>query len=297
MKKLFHLLFALALPLQAFCAGAAPADELKLMTFNIRYGRAADGPDSWEFRKELVVETIKKFDPDILGLQEALDFQIQYLTENLTQYAWVGVGREDGRNKGEFSPVFFKRKRFEVLAWSCFWLSETPHLPGSKGWDAALPRIVTWVRLGLTDGSGRVIYVFNTHFDHRGQAARLQSARLLRRRLDVIGPGRTIVVLGDFNASKGSQPYRALLNPPESLFPKARLVDAYALLHPEEPPAGEGTFHGFSGKASRGRIDWVVLSDDAEVKTASILRDNRAGRYPSDHFPVAVLCTLKAQER
>jgi len=266
------------------------------MTFNIRYGKAADGENSWQFRKDLVVETIRNFSPDIFGLQEALDFQIEYLRSELPGYAWVGVGREDGKKKGEFSPIFYRRDLFILLLWGTFWLSETPQIPGSKSWDSALPRIVTWAQLGLKDGSGQLLYLFNTHFDHVGSTARLNSSRLLRRWIDFVGPQRKIIVCGDFNAVKNSKPYTALLKPEQDpslkakiAFPKVKLVDCYAALNSREPPRGEGTFHGFTGKAREGRIDWVLTSADLRPKKAYIIRFHRQGRYPSDHFPVGVV--------
>ncbi len=151
------------------------------MSFNIRYGLANDGANSWEFRKERVAETIRVDGPDLLGTQEVQKFQLDFLLERLPGYAFAGVGREDGREKGEYCALFYREDRFENLGSGHFWLSATPEVPGSRSWDTSMSRMVTWVRLRDRRGGDRPFLFANTHFDHRGSQARLESARLVRR--------------------------------------------------------------------------------------------------------------------
>jgi len=152
------------------------------MTFNIRYGTANDGENHWEKRKDFLIDSIKAFDPDLLGTQETLGFQRDYLAEKLKQYDVLGVGRDDGREAGEMAALYFKRSRFEKLDGGHFWLSETPDQPGSKGWGAIFPRMVTWVKLQPKDG-GQTFVWFNTHLDAFSSRARENGAKLLRQRM------------------------------------------------------------------------------------------------------------------
>ena len=196
---------------------AAPADNhLKVMSFNIRYGTARDGDNHWDNRHELVIQTIKHDSPDLLGTQETLKFQADYLRKNLPDYAWFGRGRDASPDKGEQCAVFYRKSRFEKLAEGHFWLSPEPDKPGSRGWDAALPRMVTWVKLRDRQ-SGQSLFWFNTHFDHRGANARLESARLLARKVKELAGGEYFVVTGDFNAKVESKPYLAMFGKTDDL--------------------------------------------------------------------------------
>jgi endonuclease/exonuclease/phosphatase family metal-dependent hydrolase len=188
------------------------------------------------------------------------------------------------------AALFFRTARFEKLAGGHFWLSETPDRIGSKGWDAALPRVATWVKLrDRTDPVGLPVFFLNTHFDHRGTRARAAAAALIRRRLAELGAGCRLVVVGDFNADQGSEPYARLFGPAAGPPP---LVDTLRALRPTREPH-EGTFNGFRPAATDGeRIDWIGASPDWEVRAAGIDRTVRAGRVPSDHFPV--FATLRA---
>jgi endonuclease/exonuclease/phosphatase family metal-dependent hydrolase len=261
------------------------------MSFNIRYGTANDGDNHWDKRRDFLIEAIKAFDPDLLGTQETLLFQRDYLAEKLTVYDVMGVGRDDGRERGEMMALYFKRDRFEKLDGGHFWLSVTPDEPGSKSWDSSLPRMVTWVKLrDRREPRARPILFLNTHFDHRGEQARLESARLLRRRAAEMGKACRVIVTGDFNAGEGSEPYRALFAPEAS--GPSPLGDTYRIAYPGRA-TNEGTFSGFKEDATTGpRIDWIAVSRDWQVIRASIDRAARDGRTPSDHFPVtAVLRT------
>ncbi|MEW6198152.1 MAG: endonuclease/exonuclease/phosphatase family protein [Planctomycetota bacterium] len=255
------------------CAAPAP---FRVMSFNIRTADADDGVNAWPPRREVVVATIQAHAPDILGLQEVLASQGDELRAALPDYGFVGVGRDDGQQAGEFVPILYRRQRLTLLEAGHFWLSDQPTQPGSVGWDAALPRMATWARLRCNDAPWHEIHVVNTHLDHRGAQARLESARLLRRLVESLG-GLPILLLGDFNCPPGSAPYRVLTAGRGDL---AELSDAHAA-------AGNvGTYHAFTGQPGVGRIDWILVNRRLRTLTADVDRAQRDGRYPSDHFPV-----------
>jgi endonuclease/exonuclease/phosphatase family metal-dependent hydrolase len=265
---------------------AAEPTDLRVMTFNIRYGTANDGEDRWEKRRDLLFATIEAFKPDLLGTQEVLAFQADELKKRLAGYGFVGAGRDDGKQKGEMAPIYFRTDRFEKLGEGHFWLSETPDKPGSKGWDAALPRVASWVKL-RDKATKRELTYLNTHFDHRGRKSRLESAKLIRKQLGTLASDSPVVVTGDFNSGEGSEPYEALVdgnNP--------KLIDAYREVHPTRAK-DEGTFHGFKGGRTAARIDWVLHTGQLAATAAAIDHTSRAGRYPSDHFPVTAVLRWK----
>lgn len=271
---------------------AEPSDPVRVMSYNIRYGTAKDGENRWDLRKEFLVETIAAYAPDLLGTQETLGFQRDYLDEHLNGYAAFGVGRDDGAEQGEMAAVFYRTDRFEKLDGGHFWLSETPDVPGSKSWDSSLTRIVTWVKLRDRKADSQpVVWFFNTHFDHRGEQARVESARLIRRQIaQLVGNDNDyVVVTGDFNAGEGSDPYDALFKGSEA--GQLRLIDSYRAVHPE-PADAEGTFSRFRDPHPRGRrIDWIGCSENWTINAAAIDRTNRDGRTPSDHLPVTAVLT------
>jgi len=277
--------------------GEAAAPELRVMSFNIRYGTANDGENAWEKRKALLVETIQAFDPDLLGTQETLAFQRDELARALPDYDVLGVGRDDGQERGEMMAVYYRKGRFTRLAGGHFWLSETPEQAGSKSWDSALPRMATWVKLRdkrLPESAPPLAW-FNTHFDHRGPQARLESAKLLRRKILELGENCAVIVTGDFNAGEASEPYRALFGQAEDDAPSP-IVDAFRTRHPR-PGSHEGTYSGFDAKPSDGpRIDWIGVSRDWEIAAAAIDRTAKNGRTPSDHFPVTATLRIRAAE-
>jgi endonuclease/exonuclease/phosphatase family metal-dependent hydrolase len=299
---MFATRFLLIALLAALCFLPEPgqadkhAPDVRVMSYNIRYGTAQDGENHWDKRKEFLVETIQAFDPDLLGTQETLGFQRDYLAVKLPRYEVLGVGRDDGGETGEMTALYFKRDRFEKLDGGHFWLSETPDKPGSKSWDAALTRMVTWVELrDRRQPDGKPLVFFNTHFDHRGEQARLESARLLRRRVAERAAKRRIIVTGDFNTGEDTAPYRAFFGAEGNL--ASPLRDAYRLRHPERT-TNEGTFSRFkAGEANGPRIDWIGVSAEWEALEASIDRAERGGRTPSDHFAVtATLRPVNAEE-
>jgi endonuclease/exonuclease/phosphatase family metal-dependent hydrolase len=280
---------------------ATPATQspIRVMSFNVRFGAADDGVNAWEHRQELLVQTIGAFAPDLLGIQECLFFQAEYLQERLPGFGMVGVGRDDGKQAGEMCPIFFKQDRFAKLAEGHFWLSPTPAVPGSRGWDADLPRMVSWVRLQLRGSAAQSLYCFNTHFDHAGPEARRQAAGLLRERALSLGAGDPLVICGDFNAPAEAgpiSPWTVLLVGSDQETPNPDPVVPLLLDTFQQMPAGAdqpvGTYHGFTGQASGARIDWILVSTHWTVLAAGIDRTQWQGRFPSDHFPVTAIVAL-----
>lgn len=258
---------------------AGGGGEFLALTFNIRYGTADDGEDAWPMRREQLLGVIRDVAPAVLGLQEALDFQVEWLEAGLPEYARVGQGREGGR-RGEFAALFVERARFDVLASGDFWLSERPDEVGSVGWDAALTRMCTWARL-RERASGRELTVWNTHFDHRGAQARERSAELIATRVAAsAGPA---LVLGDLNSGEGSAPLKALL--------AAGLRDTFRDAWPLEREVG--TFHAFRGGRGGEKIDYVLAGAGLATRGAAILSEpGPNGRWPSDHHPVTATLTF-----
>ncbi len=270
------------------CAGCAFPEPFRVATFNIRYGTADDGENSWPNRRGLVIQTLREASSDVIGLQEALAFQLDELLEELDDYASVAAGRDDGLRRGEMTPILYQRRKFSLVAGGHFWLSDSPETPGSVGWDASLPRMASWARLRFRAHPLNEIVVINTHFDHRGERARLESARMIRRLADSMS-GRPVLVLGDFNCAPGSPPYRELTGDTGNA---AQLQDAYASL--ARPEIDAGTFHGFRGDRSGPRIDWVLASRRFVVQRCEALLGGVGGPYASDHFPVVATVKLVA---
>jgi len=259
--------------------------SLGIMTYNIRYNNPGDGVNAWPRRCGRVIALIRKYHPDILGIQEGLKGQVDDLTHALTDYEWFGVGRDDGRDSGEFSAIFYRNDRFERLDGSTFWLSKTPNIPGSRGWDAACNRIVTWVELKEIK-SGKVFYVFNTHFDHVGRLSQYQSAWLLLEKIKDIAGGHPVIATGDFNAGHTSEAYKIL-----TACDSTCLRDARNLAKNRSGP--EYTYIGFSVKDTPGEtIDHIFITPDWTADSYGIISDSKNGFYPSDHLPVLVRLRL-----
>ena len=272
----------------AFGQTGKASTEVRVMSYNIRYGTANDGDNHWEKRKDFLIETIKAFDPDLLGTQETLGFQRDLLAEKLSSYEALGVGRDDGKEKGEMTALYFKRSRFEKLDGGHFWLSETPDVPGSKSWDTSLTRMVSWVKLrDKLQPKAKPIMFFNTHFDHRGEQARVESAKLIRRKVEEAAKSCRVIVTGDFNAGEDNPAYRAFFGVNDGK--KSLLRDVYRLMHPTRTTT-EGTFSNFkAGQISGPRIDWIGVSAEWKIVKADIDRTQRDGRTPSDHFAVTAV--------
>lgn len=271
----------------------AEAQDLRVMSFNVRYGTASDGQDSWPHRQELVAGVIRTAAPDLLGTQEMLPFQAAYLGQELREgveprrrYRYIGWSR-DASAVGEQCGLFICEDRFQVEEAGQFWLSERPEEKFSKSWDSSLPRVCTWARVQDRQVAGRRLLFANTHFDHRGAEARLQSAILLRDRLPQLAGDLPIVLTGDFNCAEQSMPWSAVAG-------AGVLQDTFRAAFPERQ-SSEGTFHGFRGTAGSERIDWILTSVGRfQTLSATIDRTERGGRYPSDHFPVTAVLRYTA---
>ena len=267
------------------------AGDLRVMTFNLRVRTILDGRNIWDRRRDTVVQRVRDFDPDLLGTQEGLDSMAAFLGQQLGDYTLFGVGRSDGIRRGEMCGVFFKTARFELLDAGHFWLSATPEQPGSRGWGAIFPRMVTWVKLRPRDG-GQPFCWFNTHFDAFNGRARSESAKLLRARMDQIAGVLPCVITGDFNAGPDSAPYQTLVaEQPKS---SATLHDVFRTANPVATRK-EGTVHFFTGRHGGRRMDWILASAHFQAIDAGIDRTRGLTGYPSDHFPVTA--TLRALAR
>ena len=272
------LLFFFALTL------SAQEDPLKIMSSNIRMATENDGINYWNFRRDWFNEMVKFEDIDVFGAQEVLYSQLEDMQNALDEYAHIGVGRRGG-TEGEFSPIFYKKDAFEVLDSGTLWLSETPEVVGSKGWDAALPRIVTWAKFRRKNDQ-KLFFFFNTHFDHVGTEARKQSATLIRNIIaEKITKGTPVFVTGDFNVPPSSEAYQTMISDEgESL----KLLDTK--LNAEKKYGPKYTFNGFQLEPNqdRDRIDYVFYQGDVSIKSYQVLDAQRGPKFISDHFPVIV---------
>lgn len=275
-KFLFLILFAL--PVSLF------AQQMNIVTFNIRYNTPNDGINAWPNRIEMVTGLLKFHEAEIFGLQEALIGQIEDIQNKLPEFEWFGVGRDDGEKRGEFSPLFFNKTKFILIENGTFWLSETPEKP-SKSWDSSLNRIVTWGRF-KSKVTGKQFLVFNTHFDHRGMEARKQSAILITKKIKEMTKDKNLPVIltGDFNLTPELEPISII----RKHFSDSREVT-------EQPPYGPvGTFTSFDWNASmEGRIDYIFVQGGIKVLKYAVLTDSKEKRWPSDHLPVFVEVQLK----
>lgn len=261
-----------ALPRQALAQARA---GLRVMSFNVRLPIASDGPNRWEARQELFVETIRRADPDIIGTQELWKIQGDRVIAKLPQFAWFGIDRRGGHGD-EHMGVFYRRDRLRVVELGNFWLSETPEVPGSISWGHPYPRMATW-GLFETVATGKRFWFINTHFPYRAEdeAAREKAARQIAAWIAARPGGLPLVLTGDFNTVPDSVAHRLL---------SAELADGWSAAAERKGP--EETFHAFTGKADR-RIDWV-FARGLTAATAETVTFKRNGRYPSDHFPVVV---------
>ncbi|MBI9019243.1 MAG: endonuclease/exonuclease/phosphatase family protein [Phycisphaerae bacterium] len=256
--------------------GKTEACNLDIMTFNIRYGTANDGDNSWPNRKQQVIDVIAKYHPAVLGVQEALHFQLEEIIKALPQYALIGVGREDGKTKGEYAAILYLKERFTVKDSGTFWLSETPEIPGSKSWNTDCTRICTWADF-VDRKTGRDFNVYNLHYDHVSQLARMEGTKLLINKKQLLTSQHPVIVMGDLNAGED--------NPAIAKF-KSFMNDTFRIVHPDAKDVG--TVHSFKGTRTRGKIDYIFIRDidPITVTEADIIYDNIENRYPSDHFPV-----------
>ncbi|TRX58451.1 endonuclease/exonuclease/phosphatase family protein [Fulvivirga sp. M361] len=256
---------------------AQRADDLRIMSYNIKFDDTRDTVNNWAKRKEAVIGLLRFYAPYIFGTQEGLWHQLEDIKNGLPGYDYVGVGRDDGDKKGEYTAIFYNTNHFEVVRSGTFWLSLTPEKP-SVGWDAALPRICTWAEFRCKDNRTS-FFVFNVHFDHVGVAARLESVKLLLQKIDQLPTNSVTVLMGDFNFRPDAPPYPVAT---ESLKDSRQVSKKI-------PYGPEATFNGFNfHKKPARRIDYIFVSGGVEINQYSTLSDSKDLSYPSDHFPVMV---------
>lgn len=252
--------------------------ELNVMTFNVRYDNPEDSLDNWQYRKDVAAAVIRDNDIDLLGTQEVLANQMNDLRDRLSGYTSVGVGREDGKEKGEFSAIFYKKDRFNEVESGTFWLSETPEDAGSKGWDGACERIATWAVL-QDKATKRKIFFINTHLDHVGKQARDEGVKLLLNRSRELSKGLPAFITGDFNSRPDSDVYKHVTGNGE--FKDSKLIAG-------EITDATGTFHAFGRvpEDRRGTIDYIFVSGLVDVISYKVLPEKSGDVYLSDHTPV-----------
>lgn len=262
------------------------AQELHIMSFNIRLNTTHDSLNAWPHRKDFVASQVLFHDVHVLGVQEALHEQMTDLQARLPQYRSVGGGRDDGKEKGEYSAIFFDTTRLQLLKSGMFWLSETPDVPGSKSWDAAITRMVTWARF-RDRKTKKVFYAFNTHFDHIGKIARRESAHIVLRKIQELAGSTPVVLTGDFNAKPSDEPIRVIMNTDDVL----HMTDSKALSKTGHY-GPTGTFNAFRNKETNDDpIDYIFLKGKWQVEKHATISQTWGGHFASDHF--AVLAWLK----
>jgi len=260
---------------------AAADTELSVLSLNIRLDVASDAPHTWESRLPLITAFLGEIEPDLVGLQEAQHHQLSGLLEENSEFASIGVGRDDGKTKGEYSAILYRTDRFVSLESGTFWLSDTPEKIASKTWGNNITRICTWSRFNLV-GTGENFYLYNTHFDHQSQEARENSATLILERIaDRAHPGDPVILTGDFNADESNPAITTLTND---------ITDTFRSANPEATDVG--TFHGFTSKVRPDKIDYIFTSGALTTTHATIHRPRPDGLYLTDHEPVSAVLSL-----
>lgn len=259
------------------------AQELTLMTYNIKLDYPKEGENSWDNRRDWMMNQIQFYAPDILGVQEAMPNQMKDMDSLLVDYSFVGVGRDDGNDEGEYSAIFYNKKKFKMLEGSTFWLSETPDKV-SMGWDAVCNRVCTYAFFENVT-TEQQLWVFNTHFDHVGAVARMKSVSLILDKIKTINSKKLpLVLMGDFNLepeTENIQMFKNVLNDSKEISIK-------------EPFGPTGTFNGFEfDQPINRRIDYLFVSkDNIQVNKYAVLSDSKDLKYPSDHFPVFIAISI-----
>lgn len=283
MKKLFLVAAAVVVTIimQA-------QSTLNVMTFNIRYNTERDSINAWPNRKDKVASQIIFHHPHVVGIQEALYGQVEDLVSLLPGYKFTGVGRADGKTKGEYSAIFYDTSRLILLKSKTFWLSQQTEIPGAKGWDAAIERIVTWA-LFYDKKAKKKFYHFNTHYDHLGKIARKESSILLKQKVKAIAGNVPVIITGDFNAHPGDEPILILTNTNENDF----FTDTKSISKiPHYGPGG--TFNGFTAKETHQEpIDYIFIKKGFMVLQHATLSQTWQGLFSSDHFPVMAVLQYK----
>lgn len=254
----------------------------RMMTFNIRYGAADDGKNSWLYRRNMVFDVLAYHEADVIGLQEALEFQIQQIKRALPQYAVVWAGRDDGQKAGEACPILYRRDHFTLVDSGTFWFSNMPWKPGSRHWGNELPRVCTWVYLTET-ATGQSFYVYNLHLDPASQPSRQYSVNLLAKELAARKPADPAVVMGDFNMDTDN-PAMAPLGQIGADLLNDPMVDVWSYLHPDQPSVT--TFQAFGTQPQGPCLDHIFINASVGIIEAAVDARMFDGRCPSDHFPV-----------
>ncbi|HEX8315216.1 MAG TPA: endonuclease/exonuclease/phosphatase family protein [Flavisolibacter sp.] len=260
--------------------------DLQVMTFNIRLNTAADSLNAWPYRRDKVASQVLFHEVQLLGVQEALHDQMVDLKARLLKFKYVGGARDDGKEKGEYSAIFYDTTRLQALESKTFWLSLTPEVPGSKSWDAAITRIVTWAKF-KDRKTGKIFFAFNTHFDHMGKEARRESAKLLLQKISSIAGKTRSIITGDFNAAPADEPIQLITDKSNPLhLINAKEISATTHYGPT------GTFNAFGPKERDDNpIDYIFLKGVWKVKKHATISQTWNGRFASDHF--AVLATVQ----
>jgi endonuclease/exonuclease/phosphatase family metal-dependent hydrolase len=258
--------------------GALEAKPLRVLTYNLRYITSGDkGERAWTARRDQAAELIKNDAPDLIGIQEGLPQMMNDLTDRVPGYAVIGVGREDGIDKGEYSAILVKADRFRVQESGTFWLSDTPEVCASCTWGNTVTRICTWAKLYDRE-TGKTFHFFNAHYDHESPEARAKGTALVLARITLRKPAGPVIFTGDLNAHE-TDPLHASIK-------AAGMTDAWRTLNPDVPQSESGTAHGFKGVKDQGRIDYIYASPELKPVESAVIHSAKDGNYPSDHFPV-----------
>ncbi|WP_170311479.1 endonuclease/exonuclease/phosphatase family protein [Vallitalea okinawensis] len=263
---------------------SSTGEKLKVMTFNIRYDNNWDHDHSWTLRRQNVVNKIKEHQPDLLGVQEAMRHQVDYLLHMLDHYDYVGVGRGDGKDQDEFAAILYNKNRLTMLDNHTFWLSETPDKVGSMGWDSACTRICTWAKFE-DKYTKKIFYHFNTHFDHEGEVAQVNSAKLILDQIKSVADQNPVIVMGDLNVTPDSMTYKTLTGQHTKDITHSTAFLRDVCIDEEGNPITKGTFSDF-GRVSPFKIDYIFINNNIEVDHFIIDADNEEGIFTSDHFPI-----------
>ncbi len=278
-------IFFIFLSAAAFGQRVDDRNHIRVMTFNIRYNEPRDGVNAWPNRKQKVADVIRFHKADLVGVQEAQIGQLEDLEKLLPAFSWCGVGRTDGKREGEFSAILYRKERFKPLECQTFWLSEMPEIAGSKGWDAAFPRIVTWAKF-RDKRTKRAFFHFNTHFDHVGVKARSESAKMIIGRIRSASEGTQSILTGDLNVKENTEAYKTLAARDSGLR-DARYISKNGHF------GGTSTFSAFKEMQPLMKIDYIFVTSGFDVFEHGVLSDNWDGLWASDHLPVLAEIGLK----
>lgn len=300
MQKKFMLVLFLLGGSILFC-GKRPVHGIKIMTFNIRYGTAKDGKNSWENRQSILLRCLKKYKPDILGTQEALGFQVDSIKASFPQWKVIGVGRyfnvpvpnrPHESKSGESCKIFYDITKYELVKHGTYWHSDTPDVPASRTWGNDLPRITTWGIFRFKD-TEKKFAVMNTHF-HWDEPYVSNAANLILRKWQKIADSIPTILMGDFNLEPNSKVHELFCRKIGTKKEKGYFVDCWQALGISE--ANTGTSNNFSGIKTKSRIDWILCTPEFDVKNINIIYYNESGHYPSDHYPVMAKLQYVQQE-